>query len=269
VYALGVVLTPPVDTALGDELIYSLADPDGSVRLAAVRAVGRLHVTRAGDTLIGRIGDPELPVRLAAMRALGDLREARALVALQEQLDFYKSGSAGRAALDALARIAHPSSVGLFAEYRRSNNEDLRRYAYEGLGRLGNISDGDASVFESRLSEERHAEVIGAIAFALATTSRPHLDRIVEALPNPDTVDQAREYLVELGHVHPETLLPYLQNPNPDVREQIAMIVGVVGGTGAEAALTPLTTDTSEAVRRAAQVALTRLRAPAQRPEPR
>ena len=34
-YALGVVMTPPIDARVADELIYSLADPDNSVRLAA------------------------------------------------------------------------------------------------------------------------------------------------------------------------------------------------------------------------------------------
>ena len=93
------------------------------MRLAAARALGRLRVTWAGDPLIGRIVDPDLPVRLASMRALGELREARALAALREQLEFYGRGSAGRAALEALARIAHPSSASLFAQERLSNEE--------------------------------------------------------------------------------------------------------------------------------------------------
>ena len=109
-YALGVVMTPPIDARVADELIYSLADPDNSVRLAAARSLGRLRATRAGDHLIGRIVDPDLPVRLAAMRAVGEIREARALVALQEQLDYYRGGIAGRTALEALARIAHRST---------------------------------------------------------------------------------------------------------------------------------------------------------------
>ena len=83
-YALGVVMTPPIDAQVADELIYSLADADNSVRLAAARSLGRLRATRAGDHLIGRIVDPDLPVRLAAMHAVGEIREARALVALQD-----------------------------------------------------------------------------------------------------------------------------------------------------------------------------------------
>ena len=126
-YGLGVVLTPPIDARVADELIYSLADPDSSVRLAAARSLGRLRATRAGDHLIGRIVDTELPVRLAAMRSIGEVREARALAALQLQLEYYRGGIAGRAALEALARIADKSSAELFAKEKFSKSEAHRQ----------------------------------------------------------------------------------------------------------------------------------------------
>ena len=173
-YALGVVLTPPIDTRVADELIYSLADPSGEVRLAAVRALGRLRATRAGDQLIGSIADPDLAVRLAAIRAVGDIREARALAALRQQLDYYGTASAGRAALDALARIAHPSTAGLIEQEQFSRNEWNRRIAYEGIARLGGVRDADAVAVEQRLTEERDPEVRLAMAFALAAAGRPY-----------------------------------------------------------------------------------------------
>jgi len=260
VYTLGVVLTPPVDRPLGDELIYSLSDREGAVRLAAAKALGRLRVAWAGDPLIGRIVDPELSVRLASMRALGELREARALAALRDQMDFYGRGSAGRAALDALARIAHPSSASLFAQERISNEEANRRYGYEGLARLGGVPEGDAMTVEKLLTEERNPEVNGAMTFALASAGRPYLDRIVQALANDETADQALDYLRELGREQPDVLLPHLQDPIPAVRERVAMVVGFVGGASAEPALTTLTRDGDPSVRRAAEVALMRMR---------
>jgi len=260
VYALGVVIPPPVDRPLGDELIYSLSDADDSVRLAAARALGRLRVTWAGDLLIGRIVDSDLPVRLAAMRSLGEIREGRAIAALRDQIEFYRGGSAGRAALEALARIAHPSTASLLAEARLSKDERSRRYGYEGLARLGGVPAGDAVAFEKLLTEERDPGVIGAITFALAAAGRPYVDRIVAALANDDTADQALGYLVELGHDHPELLLPHLQNAVPVVRERVAMAVGFTGGADAEAALTVLTRDGDPAVRRAAEIAIMRLR---------
>jgi HEAT repeat protein len=259
-YALGVVLTPPVDARVADELVYSLADPASDVRLAAVRALGRLRAARAGDQLIGRIVDPVLAVRLAAMRAVGEIREARSLVALRQQLDYYGRASAGRAAMDALARIAHSSTAGLFEQERFSDSEAFRRSAYEGIARLGGVRDGDVAAVEQRLTEERDAQVRIAMTFALAATGRPYLDRIVQLLPDREVADQAVEYLIELGRAQPDALIPHLQDRDPVVRGRVAIAVGFVGGARAEADLSRLTTDGDPAVRRAAETALLRMR---------
>jgi len=261
VYTLGIVLTPPVDRPLGDELIYSLSDADRSVRLAAARALGRLRVISAGDLLIGRIVDPDLPVRLAAMRSLGEIREGRAIAALRDQMEFYRGGSAGRAALEALAHIAHFSTASLLAEARLSKDERTRQYGYEGLARLGGVPESDAIAVENLMAQEHDPALIGAMTFALAAAGRPFVDRIVQALADDDTADQALGYLVELGHDHPEALLPHLQNAVPVVRERVATAVGFTGGPDAEAALTTLTRDGDPAVRRAAEMAIMRLRA--------
>lgn len=271
-YALGVVMTPPIAAQMADELIYSLADPDRSVRLAAARALGRLHATQAGDHLIGRIVDTDLSVRLAAIRAVGEVRETRALTALQEQLDYYRGATAGRAALEALARIAHRSSWELFTLERFSKSEAHRRYAYEGIARLGGIPATDAVAVEQLLNEERDEAVAAAMAFALAAAGRPLVDRVVMALVDPDTANQALDYLVELGTARPSALVPYLKNSDAVVRERVATALGFVADTSTEAALTELTTDGNPSVRRAADTALIRMRmntqAGAQRPTP-
>jgi HEAT repeat protein len=259
-YALGVVLTPPIDDRVADELIYSLADPASEVRLAATRALGRLRAARAGDQLIGRIVDPVVAVRLAAMRAVGELREARALVALRQQLDYYRHASAGRAALDALARIAHSSTAGIFEQERFSDSASFRRSAYEGIARLGGVRDGDVAAVEQRLTEERDPQVRIAMMFALAATGRPYLERIVPLVTDKDAADQAVEYLVELGRAQPDALVPHLQERDPVVRARVAIATGFTGGARAEAELSRLATDGDPSVRRAAEVALLRIR---------
>jgi HEAT repeat protein len=210
--------------------------------------------------LIGLIVDPELPVRLAAMHAVGEIREARALAALQQQLDYYRGGAAGRAALEALSRIAHGSSAALFAAERFSKSEEHRRYAYEGMARLGGIPDGDAVAVERLLTEERDEAVATAMAFALAAAGRPYIHRLVQSLVDPDTANQALDYLVELGGAQPAPLLPYLQHTDPIVRERVAMVMAFVGDADADPALSQLTSDGNPSVRRAAGVALIRRR---------
>jgi len=259
-YGLGVVLTPPIDARVADELIYSLADPDSSVRLAAARSLGRLRATRAGDHLIGRIVDTELPVRLAAMRSIGEVREARALAALQLQLEYYRGGIAGRAALEALARIADKSSAELFAKEKFSKSEAHRQYAYEGIARIGGIPGGDAVAMEQLLTDERDEAVATAMAFALAMGGRPFVERVVLALADHDTANQAMEYVVEVGVAQPGVLIPYLRHTDPIVRERVATAMGFVGEAAAEPALSQLTSDGDPSVRRAAQAALIRMR---------
>ncbi len=113
-YAVGIVSPRPASESVAFELIASLSDRDPAVRVAAARALGRLRIKAAGVPLVGRVNDEILDVRLAAMRALGDLRETRAVPALTDQFEFYVRGVAGRAAIDALARIADDASVPLF-----------------------------------------------------------------------------------------------------------------------------------------------------------
>jgi HEAT repeat protein len=260
-YGLGIVLTPPVEAQVADELMYSLADPDASVRLAAARSLGRLRAASAADQLIGRIVDTDLPVRLAAMRALGEIREARALDALQQQLEYYRGGIAGRTALDALARIGHKSTAQLFAQEKFSKSDAHRISAYEGIARIGGIPAADAVAMEQLLTAERDESVAAAMAFALAAGGRPYMDRVVMALADNDTANQVMDYVVELGVAQPSALVPYLKHTDPIVRERVATAVGFVGDANAEAALSPLTSDGDPSVRRAAEAAMIRIRA--------
>ena len=69
------------------------------------------------------------------MRALGDIRDERAVQALMEQLKFYGKGDGAWSALDALARIAHPSSAPLFKTRISDKDPFMRRAAAEGLAR--------------------------------------------------------------------------------------------------------------------------------------
>jgi HEAT repeat protein len=98
------------------------------------------------------------------------------------------------------------------------------------------------------------------MAFALTAAGRPFLDRLVQALADHDTANQALEYVVELGRAQPAALVPYLQHTDPIVRERVATAMGFVADADAEAALSKLTSDGTPSVGRAAEVALIRLR---------
>jgi HEAT repeat protein len=260
-YAVGIVLPPPVTSAVAFELLASLSDPEPSVRVAAARALGRLGVKDAGVPLIGRINDEDLDVRLASMRAVGDLREAQALTALTDQFAFYARGVAGRTAISALAAIGHRSTIPLFEAQTASGNAAHRRAAYEGLARSGSAAAA-APRIEAALASEKDERVAVAMAFALASAGREGVNRVLDALTDRDRSDEALAYLVELGQPQVQAIAARLTDPNPFVRGQIATALGFIGGTEAVAALKRASSESDPDVQQRINIAQLRLTRP-------
>lgn len=249
-YALGTVAAAPLGAEADAALVRAIDHYDPAVRAAAARVAGRLGVLAAADVLIKAMNDSNAGVRHAAMRAIGALGEDRAVVALNEQLNYYGRGDGAAAALDALARIAHPSSVQLFTSHLTSREGDLRRAAAEGLGRVGAASAREA--LETALGGEASPEVRAAMTFALQKLGGQHVPRLIEYLHQPRTTRQVQDYLLELGAPIERDLLPALQDAS--VRVPVAEVLSQIGGDVSLAALQALADDraTGEAMSRAA-----------------
>jgi HEAT repeat protein len=257
-YAMAIVSPRPASERAAFELIASLSDRDPAVRIAAARALGRLGIKAAGVPLVGRVNDEVLEVRLAAMRALGDVRETRAVPALTDQFEFYVRGVAGRAAIDALARIADDASVPLFESQSGSGYPAHRRAAYEGLART-RAAKVSASRIDGARGSEDDRRVRLAMAYAVASAGSP-LTPIVEALADSDLAAQALEYLVELGPARTADLAALLRDQNPLVRRNVATALGFTGGSQAESALAAARQDPDDTVRHAIEIAQLRIR---------
>jgi len=260
-YGLGVMARPPLDSVGAEVLTAALRDPTVDVRVAAARVLGALRVATAGEALVSAVNDEEKAVRIAAMRALGDIREVRAVRALQEQLDFYKRGELAAAAYDGLARIAHASSIPLFQSWLPSRDPLGRRYAAEGLARTGDLQA--AASVEPFLEKEKDKQVRAAMAFALLVAGRPAVSGLVEALPDENLAPQVMAYLVELGRAVVPQITGALRAEHPRIRERTAMVLGLVGGADALAALEQLPPDDNLDVARAVERGIARLRLPA------
>ena len=258
VYALGVIGRSPVAAADAQGLIKALDHYDPAIRAAAADVIGRLKVTAAGDALIKAINDSQAPVRYSAMHALGNIHETRAVAALTEQLKYYGKGEGAWSALEALARIADPSSVPLFKERLADKDPNMRRAAAEGLGRAGDKSAlGDLT---NAATTDSSDVVRVAMAFALQKLGQNYAQRMVDAMTSWRVIPQVQDYLLELGPSVVPAILPFLQEPEPSIRLAIADVLGFIGGDAAVAPLQAATQDRDPDVAAAAKRALERLK---------
>ncbi|HTI39277.1 MAG TPA: HEAT repeat domain-containing protein [Vicinamibacterales bacterium] len=259
-YALGVIARPPLDAAAAQQLVKALDHYDPAIRAAAALVIGRLNVTAAGDELIKAVNDSQAEVRYAAMRALGYIHEARAIPTLQQQLAFYKKGEGAWSALDGLARMGSSSTAPVLKPYLTDKDPYLRRSAAEGLGRAGDTSQVDALGRMATTDESPMVRL--AACFALQKLGQNYVTRLVDLLTNDKLAQQGVESLVELGPPIAPQLYARLQEPQPQTREAIADVLGMIGGAGALPALQTVAADKDPDVAAAAKRAMARIRGP-------
>ena len=260
IYATGVIAQAPLAADQVARLIKALDHYDPPIRAGAARVIGRLHVTEAGEALIKAVNDSKAEVRYASMRALGALREQRAITSLTEQLAYYKKGEGAWSALDALARLASPASVPLFKERLQDKDPYIRRAATEGLGRAGDTAAIDT--LEKNTATDDAAMVRLATAFALQKLGRNYAARIVDLMASsPKVTAQGQEYLVELGSTMVPTLMPRLQDPDAEIREAVADVLGTIGDATTGPALEAAAKDRDASVASAAKRAIARIQA--------
>jgi HEAT repeat protein len=258
IYALGVVARPPLGQNDADRLMKALDHYDPAIRAAAARVTGRLEVKKAGDTLIKSINDSSSTVRYASMRALGEIHDERAVQALMEQLKYYGKGEGAWSALDALARIAHPSSAPLFKARLADKDPFMRRAAAEGLGRLADASE--AATIQTAATGESSDMVRAAMTFAMVKFGQNYMARLIDFFGSDRTALQVQEYLLEIGPSVVPELTTRLKEPVPGVRAGVAEMIGALGTSDSIAVLQPLTHDRDRGVAETAVAAIERLK---------
>lgn len=251
--------------ASAPELASMVGAPGPAFRYAALRVIGRTFAGRAGDpatdatlgdAVILALNDRDEAVRRAAMDALGAMRYARALDALTQLFQYFGRGEDAEAALDAIARIGHPSSAPLLAEQLQSKSASARAMAIEGLARAGDRSRdlvGASSV-------DRDDRVRLAGAFAATRLVNAPIDPIVSALGQPKLSQPAFAYLVELAPGRVKVFARYAQDPNAETRARVVDALGLSGDASAVSVVEPLVKDADPQVASAAARAVARLR---------
>jgi HEAT repeat protein len=276
-YAFGVLAVEPGGNARRDLLRASgpdvaafIGSSDAALRYAAVRVLGRVFARRAkdepiestvGDAVITALNDNDRAVKAAAMHALGAMRYDRGVQALTALFAYYGRGDAADAALDALAHIANPASVPLFAAQLASKTPSLRGIAMEGLARAGDASQLEG--IQALIDKERSQSAMLAGAFALVMLANGPTDRLADWLSKPKLREQAKAYLIEIAPGRTALFAHQLLDSDPQIRLDVVEVLGLAGDPAAIASVEPLMTDRDPEVAAAAERAVARLR-PAQ-----
>ena len=275
-YAFGALASEPAGSprrALlrdsGPDIAAFVGASDPAKRYAAVRVLGRVFARRAqddpieetvGDAVITALNDDDRAVKGGAMHALGAMRYERGVQALTDLFQFYGKSDGADAALDALARIAHPLSAPLLTAQLSGKSSVRRGIAIEGLGRMGDASKLRA--IQQALDADRSDGVTLAGVYALALLANAPIDRLADALTRTRLHDQAKQYLVELIPGRTAAVASHLQDPDARLRLDVVQVLGQSGDPAALPLVEPLLKDRDPQVARAAvrAVAMLKLR---------
>jgi HEAT repeat protein len=246
-----------------------LADLAGSaqteMRLAAVAVIGRLYSRwpgegldeTAGPAMIKALADSDDTVKIVAARGIGGMRYESALQPLTQLFAARGKGEVAEATLDALARIAHPSSTPLFKSLLKSPEVGLRAIAVAGLGRSGDrrvLAD-----IADALGFERSDEVDLSVTFAWILLEGTTIDPLGEGLLRPLEHDIALAYLVEIASTRPAKFFSYALDPDPRLRGDVADILGITRDPRGLPLVQPMLKDRNPDVVQAAERAIARM----------
>lgn len=290
-------LTP--DPAVIEALQARLDDPESGLRAKAARALGVLRGRAAVPALVRVLGeDRSNGVRFEAARSLRKIGDAsvgpdlaklmtyadpkvrneavysvgrlRYRAAVPELTRLYEKESALPAKkvdkeyqerlLGALAFIGDPGSKSLFVRYKGSTDPMIRLHAYEGLARIAD--PGMVTDLSSDRLKEKDQKVQTAQAFGLYRLGRKeYLAEVVKALGSRRTNDEAKQYLIELKPAELPDLYTLASNPDENIREAIADVLGLCGDQQSIPTLRDLMRDDRGQIASIAALAIRRINA--------
>jgi HEAT repeat protein len=246
-------------------LVVLREDRSNDVRFEAARALRKIGDPSVGSELLKLVTYADPKVRNEVVLALGRLRYAPAVPELTR---IYVRESAvppkqmdrtfRERLIGALAFIGDPSSKDLFLREKNATDLPVALHANEGLAR---VADPATLVEISRdRQQQKDPRILTAQAWALYRLGRKEfLISVVEALGSRRTNEDAKQYLLESRTDEVPDLITHLTHADPNVREALAEILGLLGDARAVPALRELTRDPNEQVAALASQALQRI----------
>lgn len=212
--ALGEIGGPEATAAL----TRSLGDTDSTVRVHAVKALGKIG-KRSPDVviaLIPRLEDDKADVRITTIAVLEDLHDRRAVIPLVARFGD-TAPEARRSAVRAVGRLGDPPAIPALIRLINDPNEDVRTAAVGSLGQLLAVDAIDALTEQLTTGSDSYrqkvAYALGQIA-AVPNAGKAGEDAmrtLVENLAAPTSRNAAREALHVAGKAAVPALIAHLQ----------------------------------------------------------
>jgi len=273
------------------ELARYVQDKDPRIRVAAVRALGRIARPEVKSSLLQALEDPDLDVRAAAAFALGQLGDSTLVSVLLRTLEDPIHG-VRKNVVEALGKLGNPGTTPALVGLLESQSPDLRGEAALALARVKDRRATSALV--DLMEGDPDDEVRWRAAYAVAATEDPEameaLARAVSdrrplvamyaargigkfgseadwralrpALAHEDWRVQV-DALIAMDSVLDTTsvpaLLPLLESPNPHVRATACVVLGDLLHPSASDALRERLKDPNPAVRANAVLAVAKV----------
>ena len=210
-------------------------DRNNTVRFEAARSLRKIGDSSVGPDLTKLVTYTEPKVRNEVIYTIGRLRYR---AAVPELTRLYEKESALPAKkidkvyqerlLGAIAFIGEPASKALLGRYKGSADPAIRLHAFEGLGRIADPAM--VTELSSDRLKEKDPKIQTAQAFGLYQLGRKeYLAEVVKALGTKRTNEEAHEYLIELKPAELPDLYAQATNPDENIREGIADVLGLCG----------------------------------------
>ena len=238
-------------------LVSVLKDSDRSVQLEAIEGLGDSKEKAVVSRLANFLESDDREIQLITVEAIAKLGEKRVLPKLLDILDKeihdHAPSENTTRLVKALQRFRDPRSVLPLCQLLDSEDAKLRKRVVESLGVVGDAAARPA--LERILQRDSVDEVRAAAAKALGDLGDPAaVDALTTALN--ETSEVRIKALVSLARFKSANALPVIRqmlvDPLPQIRYQIANLLGEVGDQSAIPDLEQLAADDEPMVQRAA-----------------
>ncbi len=249
------------DEALNMAQKYLDEDEEENVRLEAVNLIGKIGGERAGEMLMPLLNDPMLAVKNGAIRNIGLVKYAPAAQPLVTMAPDAKGDTFDDIA-GAIRSIGPPAIDLLVKKYNSTGDSSTKdKYTKVILAVGPSVAASITKTMAGKTFFENRGNFEILVAFKNPLTAK----WMLEDLENEEVAEMVVEGLVKLGSMSANPVIAKLNKTkgttgNENLKERLIRVLGEIKSQSAVSVLEEMTTDDSDRVRDAANLALRKIR---------